>query len=267
MSPATRVARRHTLVVQLNDRPGALYRAIGLVRRRDYNVASLVVGPIDASGTSRMVLVVEAVDVRQIVLQLSRLVDVLSVAEVAHEEGLLDQFADALAYAKAIGSTRAGVLQTTFAEETETDLFGEQAVLCGGVSALVKAGFDTLTAAGYQPEVAYFECMHELKLIVDLMYRGGLNYMRYSISDTAEYGDYVSGPRVIDDKTREEMKTILHEIQNGSFAKKWIAENETGRRQFERDRRTEREHPIEVVGARLRQMMPFLGPVTLKPGD
>ena len=173
----------------------------------------------------------------------------------------------ALAYAKAIGATRAGVLQTTFAEETETDLFGEQAVLCGGVSSLVKAGFDTLVAAGYQPEVAYFECMHELKLIVDLMYRGGLNYMRYSISDTAEYGDYVSGKRVVGDVARKEMKAILTEIQNGTFAKNWINENETGRKTFEHDRRTEREQQIEVVGAKLRQMMPFLSPVTIKPGD
>jgi ketol-acid reductoisomerase len=173
----------------------------------------------------------------------------------------------ALAYAKAIGAARAGVLQTTFAEETETDLFGEQAVLCGGVSALVKAGFETLVNAGYQPEVAYFECMHELKLIVDLMYRGGLNYMRYSISDTAEYGDYVSGKRVVGAAAKEEMGKILHEIQDGTFAKHWIAENETGRKNFNHDRGADREHPIEVVGARLRQMMPFLGPVTIKPGD
>jgi ketol-acid reductoisomerase len=173
----------------------------------------------------------------------------------------------ALAYAKGIGATRAGVLVTTFAEETETDLFGEQAVLCGGVSELVKAGFETLVNAGYQPEVAYFECLHELKLIVDLMYRGGLNYMRYSISDTAEYGDYVSGPRVVDDRTREEMKKILGDIQSGSFAKKWIAENEVGRPEFEATRAKEREQKLEVVGAALRKMMPFIEPVTIKPGD
>src|SRR5450755_3528664 len=137
-----------------------------------------------------------------------------------------------LAYAKAIGGTRAGALVTTFAEETETDLFGEQAVLCGGVSELVKAGFETLVNAGYQPEVAYFECLHELKLIVDLMYRGGLRYMRYSISDTAEYGDYVSGPRLIDAHAKETMGKILKEIQNGTFAKNWIAENEGGRKWF-----------------------------------
>jgi ketol-acid reductoisomerase len=173
----------------------------------------------------------------------------------------------ALSYAKGLGATRAGVLETTFAEETETDLFGEQTVLCGGVSALVKAGFDTLVSAGYQPEIAYFECMHELKLIVDLMYRGGLNYMRYSVSDTAEYGDYVSGPRIVDDRTRAEMRKILAEIQSGEFAKRWIAENEAGRPRFEADRRKERELPIEKVGAELRAMMPFLNPVTIKPGD
>jgi ketol-acid reductoisomerase len=173
----------------------------------------------------------------------------------------------ALSYATGIGATRAGVLETTFAEETETDLFGEQAVLCGGASALVKAGFDTLVAAGYQPEVAYFECLHELKLIVDLMYRGGLNYMRYSISDTAEYGGYVSGPRVVDDATRARMKQLLGDIQNGSFARKWIEENKTGRKWFEAQRATEREQPIEKVGEKLRGMMPFLDPVVIKPGD
>jgi ketol-acid reductoisomerase len=173
----------------------------------------------------------------------------------------------ALSYAKGLGATRAGVLETTFAEETETDLFGEQTVLCGGVSELVKAGFETLVSAGYQPEIAYFECMHELKLIVDLMYRGGLNYMRYSISDTAEYGDYVSGPRIVDDRTRAEMKKILAEIQSGAFAKQWIGENEAGRPRFEADRRREREQPLEKVGATLREMMPFLDPVTIKPGD
>jgi ketol-acid reductoisomerase len=184
-----------------------------------------------------------------------------------HQDATGNAKALALSYAKAIGSTRAGVLETTFTEETETDLFGEQAVLCGGVSELVKAGFKTLTDAGYQPEIAYFECLHELKLIVDLMYRGGLNYMRYSISDTAEYGDYVSGPRVVNDATRAEMKKILKEIQDGTFAKKWIAENESGRKGFERTRMAEREQPLEHVGAALRQMMPFLGPVTIKPGD
>ena len=173
----------------------------------------------------------------------------------------------ALSYARALGATRAGVLETTFAEETETDLFGEQAVLCGGVSAMVKAAFTTLTDAGYQPEVAYFECMHELKLIVDLMYRGGLNYMRYSVSDTAEYGDYVSGPRVINQDTRAEMGKILAEIRSGEFARKWIAENQAGRPAFEAARHKEREQPIELVGAQLRKMMPFLDPVTIKPGD
>ncbi len=173
----------------------------------------------------------------------------------------------ALAYAMGIGATRAGVLETTFAEETETDLFGEQAVLCGGVSALVKAGFETLCEAGYQPEVAYFECMHELKLIVDLMYRGGLSYMRYSISDTAEWGDYVSGPRVVGDDAKRAMKSILAEIQSGEFAKKWIDENEKGRGQLERFRRAERDERIEHVGAALRENIPFLDPVKIAPGD
>ncbi|XXS94023.1 ketol-acid reductoisomerase [Sorangium sp. So ce362] len=184
-----------------------------------------------------------------------------------HQDASGKAEAQALAYAKGIGATRAGVLCTTFAEETETDLFGEQAVLCGGASELVKAGFETLVNAGYQPEIAYFECLHELKLIVDLMYRGGLNYMRYSISDTAEQGDYVSGPRVITDKTREEMKRILAEIQSGEFARKWIAENEEGRPNFEATRAKEREQRLEVVGANLRKMMPFIDPVTIKPGD
>jgi ketol-acid reductoisomerase len=174
---------------------------------------------------------------------------------------------DALAYAAGIGSTRAGVLLTTFAEETETDLFGEQAVLCGGVSELVKAAFGTLVDAGYQPEIAYFECLHELKLIVDLMYRGGLNYMRYSVSDTAEYGDYVAGKRLVNDQTRAEMKKLLAEIKSGAFAKAWIAENEAGRPWFERERLAQRELGIEKVGAALRKMMPFLDPVTVKPGD
>jgi len=172
-----------------------------------------------------------------------------------------------LSYAKALGATRAGVLETTFAEETETDLFGEQTVLCGGISALVKAAFETLVKAGYQPELAYFECMHELKLIVDLMYRGGLNYMRYSVSDTAEHGDYTAGPRIITEETQGEMRKILEEIQDGTYAKKWIAENEAGRPWFNEQRRKEQEHPIEKVGAKLREMMPFLDPVTIKPGE
>ncbi|WP_437627458.1 ketol-acid reductoisomerase [Sorangium sp. So ce1151] len=184
-----------------------------------------------------------------------------------HQDASGKAEAQALAYAKGIGATRAGVLTTTFAEETETDLFGEQAVLCGGASELVKAGFETLVNAGYQPEIAYFECLHELKLIVDLMYRGGLNYMRYSISDTAEQGDYVSGPRVITDQTRAEMKRILADIQSGEFARKWIAENEQGRPNFEATRAKEREQRLEIVGANLRKMMPFIDPVTIKPGD
>ena len=164
----------------------------------------------------------------------------------------------ALAYAKGIGCARAGVLETTFAEETETDLFGEQTVLCGGVSSLVKAGFETLVEAGYQPEIAYFEVCHELKLIVDLIYQGGLNYMRYSVSDTAEYGDYTRGPRVIDDLTKEEMRQILAEIQDGSFATEWILENQAGRPSFNAMKRRDAEHPIETVGKKLRDMMPWL---------
>jgi ketol-acid reductoisomerase len=167
----------------------------------------------------------------------------------------------ALAYARALGCTRAGVIETTFAEETETDLFGEQAVLCGGVSALVKAGFETLVEAGYQPEIAYFECLHELKLIVDLMYRGALRYMRYSVSDTAEHGDYTGGPRVVTDATRETMRQMLREIQSGEYAEAWIAENKKGLPWFQPTRERERQHPIEDVGARLRTMMPFLEPV------
>jgi ketol-acid reductoisomerase len=171
--------------------------------------------------------------------------------------------ATALAYARGIGCTRAGVIETTFAEETETDLFGEQAVLCGGTSALVKAGFETLVEAGYQPEIAYFECLHELKLIVDLMYRGGLQYMRYSISDTAEYGDYTAGSRIVTAETKATMRQLLKEIQSGEFAQKWIAENESGLPNFKALREQDRHHPIEVVGAKLRNMMPFLDPVQL----
>lgn len=170
----------------------------------------------------------------------------------------------ALSYAKAIGGTRAGVIETTFTEETETDLFGEQAVLCGGASALVKAGFETLVEAGYQPEIAYFECLHELKLIVDLMYRGGLNYMRYSISDTAEYGDYTAGPRIVNEETRQVMRQLLKEVQDGTFAKKWITENQTGREWFDAKRQSEQENQLERVGERLRNMMKFLDPITVK---
>ena len=163
-----------------------------------------------------------------------------------------------LAYAKGIGGTRGGVIETTFAEETETDLFGEQTVLCGGASALVKAAFETLVEAGYQPELAYFECMHELKLIVDLFYQGGLNYMRYSVSNTAEYGDYTRGPRIVTDETRAEMKRILHEIQSGQFAREWILENKAGAPGFKAIRRRERQHPIEEVGKRLRKLMAWI---------
>jgi ketol-acid reductoisomerase len=182
-----------------------------------------------------------------------------------HQDATGNAKALALSYAKALGTTRAGVIETTFTEETETDLFGEQAVLCGGASALVKAGFDTLVEAGYQPEIAYFECLHELKLIVDLMYRGGLNYMRYSVSDTAEYGDYTGGPRVINDESRAAMKKMLKEIQDGTFAKNWIAENETGRKNFKAMRAKEQDSKIEQVGAKLRDMMPFLNPMHVRP--
>ncbi|HAY21103.1 MAG TPA: ketol-acid reductoisomerase [Desulfobacterales bacterium] len=164
----------------------------------------------------------------------------------------------ALAYAKGIGATRAGVIETTFKEETETDLFGEQVVLCGGVSELVRAGFDTLVEAGYQPEIAYFECLHELKLIVDLFYEGGISYMRYSVSDTAEYGDLTRGRRVITEETRKEMKKILEEVQNGQFAKEWILENQANRPQFNALRKRDQEHLIEKVGKQLRAMMPWI---------
>lgn len=164
----------------------------------------------------------------------------------------------ALAYAKGIGCTRAGVFETTFKEETETDLFGEQAVLCGGVTELIKAGFDTLVEAGYAPEMAYFECLHEMKLIVDLIYEGGMSYMRYSISDTAEYGDYVTGPRIITEDTREEMRQVLYEIQSGQFAREWLLENSVNRPVFNALRKAGAEHPIEVVGKKLREMMPWL---------
>ncbi len=164
----------------------------------------------------------------------------------------------ALSYADALGATRAGVLETTFEEETETDLFGEQAVLCGGVSALVTAGFETLVEAGYQPESAYFECLHELKLIVDLMYEEGISGMRFSVSDTAEYGDYTRGPRLIGPEAKAEMRRILQEIRDGSFAREWVAENEAGRPRFLAARQEAAAHEIEQVGARLRQMMPFV---------
>jgi ketol-acid reductoisomerase len=165
---------------------------------------------------------------------------------------------DALAYAAGLGCLRAGVIETTFKEETESDLFGEQAVLCGGTAELIRAGFQTLVEAGYAPEIAYFECLHELKLIVDLIYEGGLNYMRYSISDTAEYGDYTRGPRIVNDETRAEMKRILAEIQSGEFAKQWLAENKSGRGKFLKMRESQHDQQIEKVGAELRSMMPFL---------
>jgi ketol-acid reductoisomerase len=175
-----------------------------------------------------------------------------------HQDASGKAMKTALAYAKGIGATRAGVIETTFLEETETDLFGEQAVLCGGVSALVKAAFDTLVEAGYQPEIAYFECLHELKLIVDLFYEGGISYMRYSVSDTAEYGDLSRGRRVIDENVRLTMQELLEEVQSGEFAREWILENQAGRPVFNALRRQEAQHPIEEVGKRLRAMMPWL---------
>jgi ketol-acid reductoisomerase len=178
----------------------------------------------------------------------------IATGEGASEETL----AIGLAYAKGIGGTRAGVIETTFAEETETDLFGEQAVLCGGVSELVKAAFDTLVEAGYQPEMAYFECLHELKLIVDLFYQGGLSYMRYSVSNTAEYGDYTRGPRLITEETRAEMKRMLDEVQTGKFAREWILENKAGAPHFKACRRHDRALLIEDVGRRLRKLMPWI---------
>jgi ketol-acid reductoisomerase len=178
---------------------------------------------------------------------------------IAVNEGASDAtFKIGLAYAKGIGGTRGGVIHTTFAEETETDLFGEQAVLCGGVSALVKAGFETLVEAGYQPEMAFFECMHELKLIVDLFYQGGLNYMRYSVSNTAEYGDYTRGPRIVTEETKAEMKRMLKEIQSGEFARQWILENKAGAPAFKAMRRRERNHPVEQVGKELRRLMSWI---------
>ncbi len=175
-----------------------------------------------------------------------------------HQDATGNAKALALAYAKGIGCTQAGVIETTFGEETETDLFGEQAVLCGGVSSLIEKGFETLMEAGYQPEIAYFECLHELKLIVDLIYEGGLKRMRYSVSDTAEWGDYVSGPRVVDDHVKQTMQQVLAEIQDGTFAKRWIEENEQGAETFKRMRAEHAEHPVEEVGAKLRGMMAWL---------
>jgi ketol-acid reductoisomerase len=166
----------------------------------------------------------------------------------------------ALAYGRGVGCTRAGVIETTFKEETETDLFGEQAALCGGISHLIKAAYETLVDAGYQPEVAYFECMHEMKLIVDLFYQGGLAYMRYSVSDTAEYGDYTRGPRVVSDETKKEMRRILDEIQSGQFAREWVLENQANRAGFLAMRRRDAAHPIEEVGKRLRSMMSWIKP-------
>jgi ketol-acid reductoisomerase len=184
-----------------------------------------------------------------------------------HQDASGTARARVLAYAYGLGATRAGVLETTFAEETETDLFGEQSVLCGGTAALVKMAFETLVEAGYQPELAYFETLHELKLIVDLLYRGGLNFMRFSVSDTAEYGDYVSGPRIIDDHVRTTMRQVLAEIQDGTFAARWIEEDRAGRPEFDRLRAQDHDHQLERVGARLRAQMAWLDPVEVTAGQ
>jgi ketol-acid reductoisomerase len=181
-----------------------------------------------------------------------------------HQDATGNARALTLSYAKGIGVMRAGVIETTFAEETETDLFGEQAVLCGGVSALIKAGFETLVEAGYQPEIAYFECLHELKLIVDLIYQGGLGYMRYSVSDTAEHGDYTGGPKIVTAETRQAMRKMLEDIRSGEYARGWVAENEKGRPWFNQQRQAESAHVIEEVGERLRALMPFLKPVKIR---
>lgn len=174
------------------------------------------------------------------------------------EDSSDETFKTGLAYAKGLGGARAGVIRTTFAEETETDLFGEQAVLCGGISELIKAGFETLVEAGYQPEMAYFECMHEVKLIVDLLYQGGLSYMRYSVSNTAEYGDYSTGPRIVTSETKAEMKRVLEDIQSGRFARDWMLENKAGAPMFKATRRNEQQHPVEQVGKQLRKLMSWI---------
>jgi ketol-acid reductoisomerase len=192
--------------------------------------------------------------VREVFTEGSGVPAIVAVAQDASGHAL----ENALSYAKALGCLRAGAIETTFKEETESDLFGEQAVLCGGAAELIRAGFETLTEAGYAPEIAYFECLHELKLIVDLIYEGGLSYMRYSISDTAEYGDYTRGPRIINEQTRAEMKKILSEIQSGEFARTWLAENRNGRKNFLAMREKGKDQPVEKVGAELRAMMPFL---------
>jgi ketol-acid reductoisomerase len=184
-----------------------------------------------------------------------------------HQDATGKAHALALSYANAIGGTRAGVLDTTFEEETETDLFGEQVVLCGGLTALIKAGFETLVEAGYQPESAYFECLHEVKLIVDLMYENGIAGMRYSISDTAEYGDVTRGPRIVNEATTAFMKNILEEIRSGTFAEEWIAENDSGRKNFQRLRDADRDHPVETVGRELRAMMPWISAGKANPQD
>ncbi|MGQ0812839.1 MAG: ketol-acid reductoisomerase [Gemmatimonadota bacterium] len=238
-----------------------LRRGKTLMFAHGFNIRFNQIGPPDAIDVSMIAPKAPGHRVREVFEEGGGVPALVAVYQNASGKAL----EDALAYAKGIGCTRAGVLETTFAEETETDLFGEQAVLCGGAAELVKAGFETLVSAGYQPEIAYFECLHELKLIVDLFYRGGLNYMRYSVSDTAEYGDYIAGQRIVSEQTRLVMRQLLAEIQDGSFAKRWIEENKKGRPNFNRLRARNSEHPIEVVGRELRRMMPFIEPTEVTP--
>jgi ketol-acid reductoisomerase len=254
LAPDTTQARLYSEEVAPNLRPGAT-----LMFAHGFNIRFGTITPPAGVDVSMIAPKAPGHRVREVFVEGEGTPALLAVHQDA--SGRAKQVA--LAYAKGLGCTRAGVIETTFTEETETDLFGEQAVLCGGVSALVKAGFETLVQAGYQPEIAYFECMHELKLIVDLMYRGGLNYMRYSVSDTAEHGDYTGGQRLVTGETRREMARMLAEIRSGAYAEKWIAENKAGRPWFEEQRRQERAHVIEEVGARLRGLMPFLDPVTV----
>jgi len=257
LTPDTGQARLYCDHIQPNLRPGKT-----LMFAHGFNIRFVQITPPEGVDVSMVAPKAPGHRVREVFEQGGGVPALVAV----HQDASGHALDDALAYAKALGTTRAGALITTFEEETETDLFGEQAVLCGGVSALVKAGFDTLVDAGYQPEVAYFECMHELKLIVDLMYQGGLSYMRYSVSDTAEYGDYVAGARIVDERARQVMRDLLAEIRDGSFAREWIAENESGLPRFKRTRAAETHHRIEDVGRSLRRMMPFVNPKEVLPG-
>jgi ketol-acid reductoisomerase len=256
LTPDTGQAKLYREAIEPNLRPGAT-----LMFAHGFNIRFGTIVPSASLDVSMIAPKSPGHRVRELFIEGGGTPALLAV----HQDASGNAKALALSYAKGIGVTRAGVVETTFTEETETDLFGEQAVLCGGVSALVKAGFETLVNAGYQPEIAYFECLHELKLIVDLMYRGGLNYMRYSISDTAEHGDYTGGPRLVTEETRAEMRRMLDDVRSGRYAKQWIAENEKGRPWFNKQRAQEQSHLIEQVGAELRKMMPFVDPVEIKP--